>query len=153
MRLLYLLLTIIVVVGCNKSEKQANLKANPPTLETAAEDFKTRVEALKATKLENAVFADVRHDVSRTNSITSPLKAEVQAKQIIKKDDGAFTIYDLQIFAAYRDNQWHYERFSGKLIKGGAETEIRGDSTQLRSAYDFVKALRLRHDDIGFEQF
>ena len=31
--------------------------------------------------------------------------------------------------------------------------EFRGDSTQLRSAYDFVKSLRLRHDDIGYEQF
>ena len=153
MKILQLLLLVVTLVGCSKTEKAADSKANPHSLETAADDFKIRVEGMKATKLENAVFADVRHDVARTNSVTSPLKAEVSAKQIIKKRDGSFTIYDVQIFAEYRDNQWHYERFAGKVVDNGAETDIRGDSTQLRSAYDFVKALRLRHDDIGFEQF
>lgn len=145
-------MALLGIGACSKSDR-SDAGTKPPALETAAADFKARVGVLKTTKIENAVFADVSHDVVRTNSITSPLKAEVSAKRIIKKDDGTYTIYDLKVFAEYRDNAWQYERYTGKMIDDGTEFEIHGDATKLHSAYDIVKALRLKHEDIGFEQF
>lgn len=154
MRILQLILLIFALVGCSKSDKQADSKANPPSLETAAADFKNRVESLKTTKLENAVFADVRHDVARTNSITAPLKAQVWAKKIVGDGSSPRTVWDVTINASYRDGQWSYDNCVGKMVTGPEVIEFEENSTAIQSAYDFIKALRLKHDDeIHFEQF
>jgi hypothetical protein len=153
MKTLLLLLLFAVLAGCNKSDKPADPKANPSALETAAADFKARVEALKTAKIENGVFAEVRHDVIRTNSITSPLKAQVWVKRIVRHDSGP-TIDDVTIYASYQEGEWHYDRCEGKMRTGNEVIDWDENSTAIHSAYDFIKALRLKHDDeLHFPQF
>lgn len=154
MKILHLLLAVVTLVSCSKSDKQADAKTHPDTLDGAAADFKARVETLTTTKIEGAAFADVRHDIVRTNSVTAPLKAQVWVKKIRQHESGPPTIDDVTLYASYQNGGWHYDKCVGKMTTGGDVVDYEENSTAIHAAYIYVKTLRLKHDDeLHYEQF
>jgi hypothetical protein len=73
----------------------------PEGWDSAAADFKQRVEDFKNTHLDGVAFSDGQHDVVRTNSITSPLKAQVTVKKTVNLDAGQ-SAYQVTIYALSR---------------------------------------------------
>jgi hypothetical protein len=143
-------LCLFILAACHKSEKGPEQK-DAQRLDAAASDFKGRVERLASWKNEAAVFSDIKHDVIRTNSMTSPLKAEVTAKETITVN-GKPSVYDLTLFAVFKDGEWRYDRCKGRLTTDGQEIKIDETSFKINSVYDLVDALRLKHDDSRYPQ-
>lgn len=149
MRAIILSFALFGLCGCEKPEKREAKQIDATgsrTTESAAADFKKRVEDLKNAKLDGSVFSEVKHDVVRTNSITSPLKAQVSFKQTSTVETEP-SVYDITLYAHFTEGAWHYDRVKGTLKTQGAEIEIEGDSFKIQSAYCYVKILRLKHDD------